>query len=216
MKLEPLLELRRYGGEPLESGGTSIKGSAAPAIRALAGKGAFEGATVLDYGAGKYARNTNYLREMGLKVYAYDPFNGVSGADGWTETTTAPPTEKFDVGFTSFVLNVVPEHIEKKIVQDVRKLCKNSYHITRNMDIFKMVKNALGRKDKTVTAFFLNSFADEEEKAAFQEGTLTDETIMEFCEHGVQTNKGFQRIPTLEDQGFRLTRKTEGFKVYEG
>ena len=214
MKILEILNERRYGGDPLEAGGTSIAGGAAPAIKQLANSGVFNDATVLDYGAGKYARNANFLREMGAKVYAYDPYNGSPDGDGWNETSTKKPNEQFDVGFTSFVLNVVPEHIEKQIINDVNSMCKHSYHITRNKDIFVMVKNALSRQEPTVTNFFLEHFADEEEKAALEEGTLSDETIMEFCQHGVQTSRGFQRIPTTEDSGFKLLRNTSNFKVY--
>ena len=79
-----------------------------------------------------------------------------------------------------------------------------------------MVKNALLRKDPTVTAFFLNSYANDKDKQKFEEGTLTDDDIMEFSEFGVQTNKGFQRIPTPEDHGLLLLRNTFGYKVYKG
>ena len=214
MKILEVLNERRYGGEPLETGGTSIAGGAAPAIKQLAKSGVFNGATVLDYGAGKYARNSNFIREMGGRVYAYDPFNGSPQGDGWNETTTQKPTEHFDVGFTSFVLNVVPEHVEKQIINDIRSMCDKTFHITRNKDIFVMVKNALLRGEPTVTQFFLTHFANEEEKVALEEGTLTDEIIMEFCEHGVQTSRGFQRIPTTEDSGYNILRNTSNFKVY--
>lgn len=214
--LEILEEKRRYGGDPLESGGTSIAGGAAPAIKGLFQKGAFTDAVVLDYGAGKYARNANFLRENGIKVYAYDPYNGSPSGDGWNETTTKKPTSKFDVGFTSFVLNVVPENVEKGIIQDLRGLCSQSYHITRNKDIFVSVKKALLRGDPTVTNFFMNNFADEDEAAMLEQGELPDQVIQEFCEHGVQTSRGFQRIPTTEEFGFSLIKNTSNFKVYQG
>lgn len=218
MKLFDILEeKRRYGGEPLESGGTSISAGAAPAVKQLFQRGVFDNADVLDYGAGKYARNANFLRENDIRVYAYDPYNGSSDGDGWVTTTTKKPVAKFDVGFTSFVLNVVPENIEKSIIQDLRGLCKKSYHITRNKDIFVMVKNALMRGDPTVTNFFLNNFADEDEAALLKNGEeIPDQVVQEFCEHGVQTSRGFQRIPTLEDHGFQLIKNTSNFKVYQG
>lgn len=209
-------EKRIYTGEPLESGGTSIQGEAAPPIKTLAAKGAFsEGMKVLDYGAGKYGRNSEFLRKMGVEVYSYDPFNGTSGVDGWSGVTTDKPTNTdFDAVFTSYVLNVVPEHIEDGIIKDAASYADDQIHITRNMDVFDSIKKALIRKDRIVGDFFINEFATQEEKTQYDNGELPNETIMEFVEHGVQTSKGFQRIPTLEDKGFKPVRKTSGFKVY--
>ena len=219
MKISQLQEARRrrYAGVPLEKGGTSIGGGAAPGIKILDRQGAFAGAkTILDYGAGKYGRNANYLREQGYKVYSYDPFNGKPKVDGWKEVSQVLPRNKFDVGFTSFVLNVVPEYIEQKIISDVGGKTKKSYHITRNNDIFVMAKNALIRGEPTVTNFFINEFATPAEIKALQKGTLTDKQIMDFCEFGVQTNRGFQRIPTSEKLGLNLIKTTANFKIYEG
>jgi len=219
MKLNVILDERRFQGASMEKGGTarSFGSTPAPALRKLFDSGVFEGAKkVLDYGAGVGGRNANFLRDNGLKVYAFDPYNGDAGADGWEGVTSTPPKDKFDVGFTSFVLNVVPEETEKKIVGDLKKLCKESYHITRHMDIFAMVKKALARKDPRVSRFFLDHFADEQEAAALEEGTLSDETIMEFCQHGLETTSGFQRIPMPEESGdLTLVRKTSPFKVYK-
>jgi len=57
-----------YDGPPLESGGTSITGRAVPYIRALIGS-LPEGSRILDYGAGKMARNADFLRAAGYKVF---------------------------------------------------------------------------------------------------------------------------------------------------
>ncbi len=218
MKLEVILKERRYGGASLEAGGTArgFRSSPAPALRKMFDAGVFEGAKkVIDFGAGS-GRNADYLRAQGLKVYAFDPHNGDAGADGWEGVTTKPPKGKFDVGFTSFVLNVVPEDVEKQIIGSLKKICKESYHITRNLDIFNMVKKALGRGDPRVTNFFLEHFADEKEAAMLEEGTLTDDVIMEFCQHGLETSSGFQRIPMPEESGeLNLIRNTQGFKVYK-
>ena len=208
-----LLEKRVYTGDPLETGGTSIQGLAAPAIQALTKAGKFQG-NVLDYGAGKYGRNAKFIREAGFKVWSYDPFNGKAGANGWTEVSKDLPNIQFDVGFTSYVLNVVPEKIEDQIISDVSSKCKVAYHITRNMDIFDSVKKALLRGEPTVKNFFLKEFATPIEQEALENQQLADSTILEFCEFGVQTSRGFQRIPKLEEKGFSLLRKTSGFKVY--
>jgi hypothetical protein len=60
----PFLESRGrfYAGKPLETGGTSIAGGAAPPIKFLFAKGYIKpGMKVLDFGAGKYARNADFL-----------------------------------------------------------------------------------------------------------------------------------------------------------
>ena len=84
MNLRELLEDKYYTGKPLESGGTSITGGAAPALKALVGKVFKRGMKVLDYGAGKYARNADYLRGEGIDTFAFDPFNGnAEQSEGW-------------------------------------------------------------------------------------------------------------------------------------
>lgn len=207
-------ENRTYSGAAIEKGGTSIKGrGAAPEIKNMLNKGIFDGKTVLDYGAGKYGRNANAIRAAGEKVYAYDPYHG-SGDDGWTGISQAVPNANFDIAFTSYVLNVVPENIEDQILADIESKSNNIFHITRNLDIFQSVKSALYRKDSTVSSFFINHFANDEEKQQFEEGKLDDSVIMEFCIHGTQTSKGFQRIPVLETKGYTLKKNTAGFKLY--
>ena len=201
---------RYFTGDPLESGGTSIQGQAAPALRNLEKSGAFEGAKkILDYGAGKYGRNAKFLRDKGYKVYAYDPFNG-KDKDGWTGVSPKLPANlKFDVGFTSFVLNVVPKKIEKSILTTLATKIKGAtYHIVRNMDVFKSVKSALERGEKIVTEFYKTKY-----KGKGSPGKYTDEDIMNFCIFGVQTSKGFQRITELK--GHKLLKTTEGYKVYQ-
>lgn len=215
MLIRELTESTRiYSGDPLEKGGTSIKGQgAAPVIKNLASKGTFQGKTVLDYGAGKYGRNAEAIRETDAKVFAYDPFHG-SGSDGWNGVASSLPQENFDIAFTSYVLNVVPEKTEDQILRDVESHSSIMFHITRNMDIFQSVKKALTRKDAIVGNFFLEQFANENEKESYENGTLDDETIMEFCKHGVQTSRGFQRIPELENKGYDLKQNTVGYKLY--
>ena len=199
---------RFYTGTPLESGGTSIQGKAAPAIRSLVKAGAFDGAkTILDYGAGKYGRNAEFLREAGFKVFAYDPFNG-KDPDGWKGVANKLPTgKKFDVGFSCFVLNVVPKHIEKEIVSDIKTKCKKTMHVVRNMDIYVTTIKALERGDKLVTDFYINEY-----KGKGTPGHYDKNDIIEFCKFGVQTSKGFQRITDLE--GYTLAGNTSNYKVF--
>jgi len=121
-----------------------------------------------------------------------------------------PAGMSFDLGFTAYVLNVVPEKAETHIIRHVRSLCERSVHITRNLDILDMVRKALGRRDVIVTRFFLDHYAPE----WLEIKDLDDETLMDFCLFGVQTRRGFQRIPMLEEKGFTLAANTRGFKTY--
>lgn len=198
-----------YDGPPLESGGTSIKGKgAAPGIKDLYKMGMFlEGQKVLDYGAGKYARNADYLRDLGFTVYAYDPFNG-SSVDGYEygKVSNKLPNEKFDVAFTSFVLNVVPLYIEKDIVKECESMADKCLHITRNKDIFDKVQNALERVDKVILKYFRDVYKGND--------PLNVQEQYDLCCFGVQTSRGFQRIPTTETLGYNLIKDTSGYKVY--
>lgn len=203
-----------YTGPALESGGTSIRGrGAAPYVRRLAEQ-LEPGTTILDYGAGKYARNADYLRELGFEVYAYDPFNG-NGTDGYGMgcVSTRLPRRKFDLGLTCYVLNVVPEALERRIVADLARLSREQVHITRGDDIFDSVKAALLRGDDTVCAFFEREFMPGRRLgAAFREGRLTDRQIRAFCRFGVQTSRGFQRIP--EPEGLHPLGGGSGHRVF--
>jgi len=206
-----------YTGDPLETGGTSINSPVGASMAALAALlppiDACGG--VLDYGAGKYGRSSVYLRGLGYKVYAYDPFNGGSGG-GWEGgVSNVLPKDSFDVVFTSFVLNVVPCHIEDGILQKCNSVSSKQIHLTRNTDIYDTVKkNLLSGKSNLISDFFLAEFASKEEKDLFKAGVLDDATIMEFCYFGVQTSRGFQRIPVLEEKGYTLKKKTSGWKLY--
>ncbi len=201
-----------YSGDPLESGGTSIKGSVVKAITTMYANKEFEGAkTIIDYGAGKYGRNADWLREQGFSVYAYDPFNGTS-SDGWdigNVSNTLPSGIQFDIGFTAYVLNVVPKHIEEIIIADIKKIAKTTFHITRNRDVYDMVKKALLRQDKYVYNFYINEYEGDSSEVE------NPDIIMDYCLFGVQTVKGFQRIPECEDSGYNLIKNTSGFKIYK-
>lgn len=219
MRFKEYLIERFYSGKPLEKGGTSIAGKAAPPVRDLFKKKIVKPEDkVLDYGAGKYSRNADFLRDQGCQVYAYDPFNG-TGSGGWERgevSNKLPIGEKFDVGFSAYVLNVVPEHTEDELIKDMRRFCKTEIHITRNKDIFESVKKALSRHDKVIGTFFIQEFAENEDDITnYENKTLSDKRIMDFCLFGYQSSRGFQRIPNLEDKGFKLIRNTTGYKVYK-
>lgn len=213
MKLFELKNLY-YAGEPLETGGTSIAGKgggAAPGVKWLRIQ-LKNGDVVLDYGAGKFARNADYLRSEGFKTYAYDPFN-FNGKAGWEpgEVSSKLPSKKFDAAFSCYVLNVVPQHVEAKIISAIEALGKRVIHITRGTDVSDMVKSALARRDKVVWPFFLEHFWEGKQEPTAAD--ITPELIAKLCKFGVQTSKGFQRIPALEDYGYILV-KSGSYKVY--
>jgi hypothetical protein len=183
-----------YEGKPLEGGGTSISKGMSPSLRRLVDEGIIKkGMKICDYGAGKFGANANPLRKMGIDVYAYDPFNG-TGSDGWHGISTKLPKEKFDLCFTSYVLNVVPEAIERSIIAKCKRLAPVCYHVVRNFDIYDTVKKAL--------------LSDPSLK------DLSKEEIVKFCIFGTQTSRGFQRIPMLERKGWKIVMKESGWKLY--
>lgn len=205
-----------YTGPALEQGGTSIRGNGpAPHVRRLA-RVLAPGTTVLDYGAGRFARNADYLRERGFTVYAYDPFNG-NGTAGYApgSVSTRLPRRRFDLGLTCYVLNVVPEPVETEILGEVGGLSRSQLHVTRGLDIFDSVKAALARGDDTVCRFFREHYMPGRRLgAAFREGRLTDAQVLDFCRFGVQTSRGFQRIPELAAKGFAVEADTHGFRAF--
>lgn len=203
MKLTDIKKV--YRGEPLEEGGTSITSGVAPAVRHLFLQNDItDGMKVLDYGAGKTGRNAKWLRDRGAKVYCYDPHHG-SDVDGWEGVSNQLPNDEFDVAFSCFVLNVVPDNIEDDILKKMDGLAKRNIHITRNKDIRKSFKDALDRGDKHVTDFYNTEFGG---------GDMSETNLDDFAHHGSKTSKGFQRIPKLEHKGYSLDKSTDGFKIY--
>jgi hypothetical protein len=172
---------------------------------------------VLDYGAGKFARNANFIRENNVKCFAYDPYNFNSlNADGWNYNSVSNIVDlsfnndkKFDIVFSCYVLNVLPKNLEEHIITEVSKLGETVFHIIRNTDIFDSIKSSIKRKDITVYGFYVNEFNGKTEPES-----MSDDEIMEFCKFGVQTSRGFQRMTYLEEYGFELISKTAGYKVY--
>ncbi len=192
---------RTYKGKSVETGATSIKGQgASPAIKWLVKKGLIrKGMLVLDYGAGKYGRNAEYLREMGCKVYAYDPHNFNVTGNGFRRgaVTKRKPTGKFHVAFTSFVLNVVPAKVELQIVREVKTYADRVFHITRHLDILEMAEKTL--LGKTNNRWITDWYRDKYMRAACVD-VMTEQEILEtvgdFSHFGFQTGNGkFQRLP---------------------
>jgi len=207
-----------YDGPPLEEGRTSITNSTAPYVRKM-GKDITPGMKILDYGAGQIARNGDYFRGLGAKVYAYDPFHS-TGGDGWEmgSVTQRMPRGKFDLVFTCYVLNVVPKEVERSILKNCLRFSKGQVvHITRNKDIEQMARGALGRGDPLVTGFvnewFIPQCAPHLASVAIED--WTDADYVALCAYGVATRQGFQRIPYLEHEGYAQPANNAKYKAYK-
>lgn len=201
-----------YNGPDLEAGGTSIKGKEVKALREnILEEGLLkEGDVILDYGAGKYARNANFLRSKGFKVYAYDPFNN-NGKDPWEDegVSNIIPDIKFDVVFSSFVLNVVKNETMLNILEYIDSLNPRfTFHITRNKDIFDSIKKSI-KTNKELFKFIDKYYPDKSLKE-----DITDDKLMDLSLFGYSTSRGFQIIPMLENYGYSNVKDTNGYKVY--
>jgi hypothetical protein len=194
-----------YTGDTM-SKNTSIDGKEVAAIVALQQTGKIYG-RVIDYGCGKVDRNGVYLRSKGLSVYSYDPYWGTA-VDGYDGISNILSNDHFDVGYTSYVLNVVNEAEQSKILRYMDSHCEYQYHVVRNMDVYNMVVDALTRGDKLVSNFYFNEFKGKKEDIG------NKEVMMAFAKFGTNTVKGFQRIVYLEQYGYRLLAKSGGYKLY--
>jgi len=201
-----------YKGVPLEKGGTSIAGKESPAVRWLYDKHIKGFGEVLDYGAGKYARNADFLRNLGVPTFAYDPYNfNCPSIGGWNNGLVSGDVclednngYLFNICLTSFVLNVLPKNEESAVIEEISKLSKKSLHVVRNLDIYDTVLSAINRKDKVTLNFIAKEYP--------QADPIRD--LMDICVAGVQTSRGFQRITSLEEYGFVCIKKQRGYKIY--
>lgn len=201
-----------YKGVPLERGGTSIAGKESPAVRWLYDKHIKGFGEVLDYGAGKYARNADFLRDLGVPTFAYDPYNfNCPSIGGWNDGLVSGTVclednngYLFNICLTSFVLNVLPKNEESVVIEKINKLAEKSLHVVRNLDIYDTVLSAINRKDKVTLNFIAKEYP--------QADPIKD--LMDICVAGVQTSRGFQRITSLEEYGFVCIKKQRGYKIY--
>jgi hypothetical protein len=207
---------RYYNGPDLESGKTSRNLPIGPWIHVLTdllGDSSSCG-PILDVGAGVTARVAKHLRELGYKVYAYDPNHGTSSGGFENGSSNVLPHGHFDFVISTFVLNVVKKSLQDEIIASYKRFSKKQIHVTRNMDIFETVAANL-KKDGSnlVKDFYSKEFFSGEGSVNFS--GLTKAEILDFCHFGVQTRDGFQRIPELELDSFHLVKKTNGWKVYK-
>jgi hypothetical protein len=182
------------------------------------------------------ARNADFLREAGFRVFAFDPFHHTGGS-GWelgsvVDDPSRIPEVRFDLAFTSYVLNVVPHYLEGEIIDTLSRLAPDAeqLHITRNMDILDMVRKGLQRlsdpsrkvskRDKVLLDYLLSEYLPKclpglrGSTLAWAALASNREAILDICRFGVETSAGFQRIPHLEEYGFSLVAKKTGYKAY--
>jgi hypothetical protein len=196
-----------YQGPALEKGATSIsgKGKPAPGMEYLISHGIFKkGMKVLDYGAGKYARNSKFLQQHGIDSVAVDPFNHNEKSGVLPDEAVAG--KHFDVAFTSYVLNVVPEKIEDEILSKLDKLADSQCHITRGVDLVEFLAASQDRKGFTYKWIQENVKGLNAEVKRFLQGQASKEDLIKLAEFGFATPRGFQRLPGLERKGYSLVR----------
>ena len=203
---------RYYNGRPLDTKNTAMSTtSPAPAVRWLVEKRHLvKGMRVLDFGAGK-GRNASWLRDEGIHTYAYDPNHG-SNYGGWYDVSLSLPSneDKFDVFLTSFVLNVVPKHVEDSIINFAGSYDVQQIHITRNKDLIKYVSDTLytQRSGGHYKPTHMYDWYRE-----YIRGKNPRPSIAEFCEYGVRTSRGFQRDVYL-CRKFGIEHQAYGYKIF--
>jgi hypothetical protein len=214
MRLKDLIFEESYYSGTTMSKNTSIVGGVTEGISSLFKSGKIFG-KVLDYGAGRVDRNAKFLRENGLEVYSYDPFWG-SGDNGYETTSDKLPNDTFDVGYTSYVLNVVSVPEQSGILNTMNSLCKKQYHIVRYMDLYDLAKKNLeSDKDNVLKSFFTKEYKGNIEQYLNSDKEARMNILTDFLQYGTETSNGFQRLVSLEDQGFSLIKKASGYRIYE-
>lgn len=212
-----------YTGPAPSSKKTSIDRNVSPFVQKKLKQYVKPGDRILDWGAGKIARVADLLRAEGYEVYAYDPEWG-TGTEGWGMGSIAsvppPKSEKFDVAFTSYVLNVVTEDVERQILTQLRPYARKIFHITRGLHLVDQVKAALIKgNDRKLINFFRTHYGacDPKALARFEAkggAGLTEEDFFYFAAFGFPTRYGFQRLPMLEEKGVSLLKANKSVKVY--
>jgi len=203
---------KTYAGPPLENGKTSIFGNHSPGIDYFINNGIFtKESKILDYGAGKYGRNTKYLKTKGFNATPVDKFNYNNQFCVLPETFIN--RKYFDVSFTSYVLNVVPEYIEDEILNKMESLSGKQYHITRGNDLIKSLDVSQHTKNFTYRWILKNVSDLDYEMSMFKKGKASRKCLLKLARFGFATTRGFQRLVTLEDKGFKLI-SFNNYKIY--
>tara|TARA_B100000945_G_C20174391_1_gene499306 strand:- start:105 stop:623 length:519 start_codon:yes stop_codon:yes gene_type:complete len=108
------------------------------------------GKTILDWGAGK-GRHSKQLRDLGYKVWSYDPYNGEDTLDGYNKVSKNLPNENYDLVFSAYVLNVIPKKNLNNAIKEIESFGKDdSIIIHKVREDIDLVKKAVLEKDYTV------------------------------------------------------------------
>lgn len=176
--------------DAIEQGGTAMTTQkSAPGVRYLYDQGLIRpGTTAIDYGAG-YGRNADWLRARDVEVYAYDPFLGMPGEDGWTSVSPDFPDLHADVLLTSFVLNVLTPGDELELLEKIRGLSYFTYHIVRNRDLLYYTAD-------DTPQYIANCHA--------------------IAKAGFPTSRGYQRRTKVDHPGIICIREVHGYRIFEG
>jgi len=204
------MKSKYYAGKIQSSMSTATQTKPSPAIKWLF-KEKFIRYTdkVLDYGCGRTARNADWLRvKIGVPTYAYDPYWGVPmlGGAAWLKeyiSDEIPPLEKFDVVFTSFVLNVVTKKEQDKIIKHCKELAPIQIHIVRN-DTIEAAEKAIRRQVNPTYSFFIYEFQGNPESPV---------DVTNLAYYGFSTSRGFQRHIT-EIQGYKTIKSTHNYRIF--
>lgn len=101
---------------------TSINNSKLPAIYKLVNFP--KGATVLDYGCGRYDNGLEYLESLGCTAYGYDPYNRTSEHNS-AVVKAIRANGGADIVLNSNVLNVIKEPAARRtVLKNIKKLVK--------------------------------------------------------------------------------------------
>jgi len=179
-----------------------------------------EGMTGMEYGAGREGRNTKPLHEAGMIVYSYDPHYNNGNPWEFGGVSNEKLDVKFDVVFSGFVLNVLTEVEQQKVIAEVEKLVRPgglAFHFTRHKDIYVMLsdinKASHAKKFDMVLEYLKDenysdkSLIEKLENRSYH--SITKQQFMEACMFGIPTSKGFQRIPLTPDGYTPIKSKTK-------
>jgi hypothetical protein len=100
--------------------------------------------TIIDWGAG-HGRHSEALRKLGYKVWSYDPYNG-KDVDGYCNVSKKLPECAHDVIFSTYVLNVIPQHRFNETVLLMTNMIKKNgmiiHKVREDNDLKKKTKEA--------------------------------------------------------------------------
>jgi hypothetical protein len=84
------------------------------------------------------------------------------------------------------------------------------------MDLYDLAKKNLeSDKDNVLKSFFTKEYKGNIEQYLNSDKEARMNILTDFLQYGTETSNGFQRLVSLEDQGFSLIKKASGYRIYE-